>query len=254
MGKSSPQNKLSHKQPGYPILSLGSSPCLLLLRYLFGLMILCTLSLLSASGCGGHDCNDEPCRPVNHPKPLTVSGTLTIGTQGQTISHQIGESTSDACKVTRRNSNAWNDTDIQTILNITCPDFAGKGKGLMASLILQDLRKLGAGTSSFTLEDQAVRLFYPEPSASSCSGYVPQQTYSITIHKATGSIAPFPKVVTDDFERSVAVKIPTSSPISLDGYEGVCHASPTLGLTLSFSHDAASYRDLPDPETSCICM
>ena len=254
MEKHSRKCKLALRQPRHLMPFRKQPPWLLHLRCLLGLTSLCTFTLLSAGGCGFHGCEDEPCRPVNHPGPLAVSGTLTIGTQGQTVSKIIGGGASDACSVSPRKSLAWNDINIQTILNITCPDFAGKGKGLMVSLILEDLRKLGVGTSSVSLGNQAVRLFYPEPGASSCSGYVPPQAYSIIVHKATGAIAPFPLVVTDDFERGVTVKIPMSSPISLDGYEGVCHASPTLGLTLSFSHDAASYRDLPDPETSCICM
>lgn len=81
--------------------------------------------------------------------------------------------------------------------------------------------------------------------------YLNGMTMTVTVETATGGAAPYPKLVTDDFERTFRLSFDSSSvtPTMSDGLP--CDYPLTAQVSLHLTQTAADY--VYDPNAPCIC-
>jgi hypothetical protein len=74
---------------------------------------------------------------------------------------------------------------------------------------------------------------------------------TVVVEAATGSAAPYPKLVTDDFVRTFRVEFDTSTATPLTSTGQACDYPVTLHVSLHFTQTAADY--VYDPQAVCVC-
>ena len=74
---------------------------------------------------------------------------------------------------------------------------------------------------------------------------------TVVVDTATGTAAPFPKLVTDDFVRTFRLEFDTSTVTPTTHEGGVCNYPVTGRVSLHLTQTAADYAY--DPNARCIC-
>jgi hypothetical protein len=74
---------------------------------------------------------------------------------------------------------------------------------------------------------------------------------TVTVETATGGAAPYPKLVTDDFERTFRFSFDTSTVTPTTSVGGPCDYPLTAQVSLHLTQTAADY--VYDPNARCIC-
>jgi hypothetical protein len=130
----------------------------------------------------------------------------------------------------------------------------GHGQFDVVARGLGDPREWSVGTFQIVARPNAIGTDYQlgaSPIASGCTtADLAGMVLTVTVETAVGGAAPFPKLVTDDYQRAFRIDFDTATttPTTRDG---PCDFAVSTKASLHFAQDAGDY--VFDPKALCIC-
>jgi hypothetical protein len=221
--------------------------------------------LLVAEGCSSNECTASSC-PTSHYDVRALPDSSVVwtfrGMPPQTTTGFVpNPPPDDRCSFTFNRgridqpvSDGGADRFNEGWFELRCGGGA-QGQFDVVASVLGDPRTWSAGTFQMIADRRAVGIDYPglgaSPVASGCStAYFPGLVVTVTVEAAVGGAEAFPKLVTDDYQRTFRVDFDTATATPTTN-DGSCDFAVTTKASLHLTQTAADY--VFEPNALCLC-